>query len=97
MNEDIAAPNFPGAGNASDLPGSSLVSPPKATVPPLVEQIPERTAGRALAVLAVGGLLAQLLFYGELLGINFPIWVAFVLAVAVIVRRPSARIDRFDA
>ena len=97
MNEDMTAPTFPVAGNASDLPGRAAFDPPRPAALPLVERLPERTASRALIVLAVGGLLAQLLFYGQLLGINFPIWVAFVLGAALIVRRPSARIDRFDA
>ena len=97
MNDDMTAATFPVAGNASDLPGSSVLGPPTAIVPPLVERLPDRTAGRALAVIAVGGLIAQLLFYGELLGINFPIWVAFVFLAAIIVRRPGARIDRLDS
>ncbi|HEY5520557.1 MAG TPA: DUF4173 domain-containing protein [Candidatus Limnocylindrales bacterium] len=97
MNDDVTGTTFPVAGNASDLPGRSVAGRPQATVPPLVEQLPGRTAGRALAALAVGGLIAQLLFYGELLGINFPIWVAFVLGAAVVARRPSARNDRLDA
>ena len=96
MNNDSAATAFPAAGNASDLPGLSRIEPPTVTVPPLVERLPDRMAGRALAVIAVGGLLAQLLFYGELLGINFPLWVAFVLLAAIVVRRPGARIDRVD-
>ena len=97
MNEDMTATTFPVAGNASDLPGRAALEPPRPAALPLVERLPERTASRALVVLALGGLLAQLLFYGQLLGINFPIWVAFVLGAALIVRRPTARIDRFDA
>ena len=97
MNEDMTAPTFPAAGNASDLPGRAAIEPVRLAAPPLVERLPERSASRALVVLALGGLLAQLLFFGQLLGINFPIWVAFVLAAALIVRRPSARIDRLDA
>ena len=97
MNDDMTAPIFPVAGNASDLPGRAAIEPVRPAAPPLVERLPERTASRALMVVALGGLLAQLLFYGQLLGINFPIWVAFVLGAALIVRRPSARIDRFDA
>jgi hypothetical protein len=95
MTNDTTLP-FPPAGHASDLPGH--VSPRVAytMAPPLVERLPDGTAGRALAIVGVGGVVAQLLFYGQFLGINVPIWVALVLGAALIVRRPGARIDRAD-
>ncbi len=82
-------------GHASDLPGR-VHGVTFTHAAPLLERLPDRLAGRALVLVAIGGLVAQLLFYGQQPGVNFPIWVAFVLGVAVAVRRPDATIDRPD-
>jgi hypothetical protein len=70
--------------------------PPAAAAPPIVEPLPERKAARAVAASVAAGFLAQLLFVGQLPGINFPIWIAVVLAAASLLRRRGARIDRYD-
>jgi len=88
--------SFPPAGHPGDLPASPVGRVPYTMAPPFVERLPDRIAGRALVLLAIGGLLAQLLFYGQSVGINFPLWVAFVIGAAIVVRRPSARLDRLD-
>jgi hypothetical protein len=43
-----------------------------------------------------GGILGQLLFFGELPGINVSIWVVAVLVTAVALRPRDARLDRLD-
>ena len=87
---------FPPPGHPGDLPGHTLPSVATTHTPPLVEPLPNRTAGRALVIVAIGGLVAQVLFYGQFLGVNFPIWVAVVLGAGLLVRRRSADIDRYD-
>jgi hypothetical protein len=72
-------------------------TPTWAPAEPLVQPIPERTASRALVVAIAAGFLAQLLFVGQLLGVNFPIWIAVVLAAAWLLRPRSATFDRLDA
>jgi hypothetical protein len=63
---------------------------------PLVEHLPEAIAGRALLAAIAAGVLAQLLFVFQMLGLNFPIWIGVVLAAAWRYRPPSARLDRLD-
>jgi hypothetical protein len=63
---------------------------------PLVERLPETRAGRALLAAIGAGVLAQLLFAFQMLGLNFPIWIAVVLAAAWRFRPSTARIDRLD-
>ena len=78
MNDDMTAPIFPVAGNASDLPGRAAIEPVRPAAPPLVERLPERTASRALMVVALGGLLAQLLFTPLLA--CWTVWVAIAIS-----------------
>jgi hypothetical protein len=72
-------------------------TPTWAPAEPLVQPIPERTASRALVVAIAAGFLAQLLFVGQLLGVNFPIWIAVVLAAGWLFRPRSATFDWLDA
>src|SRR5204862_151791 len=51
---------------------------------PLIRPISDRAAVRVLGGALAAGAVAQLLFFGELPGINFPIWVAVVLVAAVV-------------
>jgi Domain of unknown function (DUF4173) len=76
-------------------------APPWAAQPwpaaqPLVDRLPEAIAGRALVAAVAAGVLAQLLFAFQMLGINFPIWIAVVLVAAWRFRPPTARLDRLD-
>ena len=64
---------------------------------PLVQPIPERTAARVVVLAIAAGFLAQLLFVGQLLGVNFPIWITAVLAGAWFLRPRTATFDRLDA
>jgi hypothetical protein len=64
---------------------------------PLVQPIPERTAARALVLAIAAGFLAQLLFVDQLLGVNFPIWIAVVLAAGWFLRPRAATFDALDA
>ncbi len=59
---------------------------------PLVQPIPERTAGRAVVLAIAAGFLGQLLFVDQLLGVNFPIWIAVVLAAAWFLRPANRHI-----
>lgn len=72
-------------------------TPTWAGAEPLVQPIPERTASRALVLAIAAGFLAQLLFVGQLLGVNFPIWIGLVLAAGWLLRPRSATFDRLDA
>jgi hypothetical protein len=63
---------------------------------PLVERLPETLAGRALLAAIGAGVLAELLFAFQMLGLNFPIWIAVVLGAAWRFRPALARIDRLD-
>ena len=53
-------------------------------------------AASLLLIALAAGALAQLLFFGELPGINFPIWVALVLSAAVTLRPAEVRMARID-
>lgn len=90
----------------TDLPAGSWPYPPYGAQPttwvpsppptPFVDDIPDRTAARAVIASIAAGLLAQLLFVAQPAGINFPIWVAVVIAAAFALRRSDARLDRAD-
>src|SRR4051812_1893520 len=64
---------------------------------PLVQPMPERTAAKAVLLAVAAGILAQLLFVDQLLGINFPIWISVVLVAAWFLRPRTADFDRLDA
>ena len=64
---------------------------------PLVQALPEVTASRALIAAIAAGVLAQLLFGFQMLGLNFPIWIAVVLAAGWRFRPRAAVFDRLDA
>lgn len=64
---------------------------------PLVRPLPRATASRALVAAIAAGVLAQLLFGFQMLGLNVPIWIAVVLAAAWRFRPRGARFDRLDA
>lgn len=70
------------------------VPPPPAV--PFVEPIPDRTAARAIVAATAAGILAQLLFVHQAPGINFLLWAAVVMGAAYTLRRPDARLDRYD-
>jgi hypothetical protein len=61
-----------------------------------VRAIPRRVAAWALLAATGAGILAQLLFFGQLPGINFVIWVAAVLLAAAALRPADSTADRFD-
>ncbi len=81
-------------------PGEALAAwlqePAQAGPAAWVRPIPERTATRMLLAASAAGLLGQLLFFGQLPGVNFLIWVILVLGVAVALRPADARTDRPD-
>ncbi len=91
MTHDVSMPIAP-SGAAQPTSTPPAWSPPR----PIVESIPERIAAPALLAALVGGLLAQLLFFGQFLGLNVPLWIAFVLGAAFVLRRPDAHLDRLD-
>ena len=64
---------------------------------PLAQALPQATASRALIAAIAAGLLGQLLFGFQMLGLNVPIWIAVVLAAAWRFRPRTARFDRLDA
>ena len=85
-----------------------LPPPPMDQAPPWATTTwapPNRSSSRspsgrrhgALLVAVAAGFLAQLLFVGQLLGVNFPIWIAVVLAAGWFLRPRSATFDRLDA
>jgi hypothetical protein len=63
---------------------------------PLVVSLPESAAARLLILGVAAGLLGQLLFVLQLPGINYPLWVALVLACAYLLHRPGAVLARND-
>jgi hypothetical protein len=63
---------------------------------PLVERATPTRAARIVLVGLAAGFLAQLLFMGQLPGINWVVWIAVVLAGAFVTRRPVAKLDRAD-
>lgn len=63
---------------------------------PLVRPLPPAVAVRALTAALAAGVLAQLLFSFQMLGLNVPIWIAVVLAAAWRFRPPAAKFDRLD-
>jgi hypothetical protein len=81
-------------------PGEALTTwlqqPAQAELPAWHRLIPQTVTPRATVAAAAAGFLGQLLFFGQLPGINFVIWVAAVLVAAVATRPPDARIDRLD-
>ncbi|MEO8626003.1 MAG: DUF4173 domain-containing protein [Candidatus Limnocylindrales bacterium] len=71
-------------------------APPPAPAVPFVQRLTDRLAARAIVISLFAGFLAQLLLFSQRPGVNWPIWIAAVIAAAVITRRPAARIDRAD-
>jgi hypothetical protein len=64
---------------------------------PLLQRLPDRLAARVVVVGLAAGFLAQLLFIGQLAGINWVLWVAAVIAAARVTRRPGTKLARADA
>ena len=64
--------------------------------PPLVDRLPDRLAARALVAAIAAGFFAQLLFAFQMLGVNFPIWIAVVLAAAWRFRPKTTKFDPLD-
>ena len=64
---------------------------------PLVRPLPLPIASRALLAAIAAGLLGQVLFAFQLLGLNFPLWIAVVLAAAWRFRPRDTRFDLLDA
>jgi uncharacterized protein DUF4153 len=60
------------------------------------EPLDVRVAVRLLAAAVAVGLAGQLLFYGQRMGLNVLLGGAALLAAARLVRRPEARMDRWD-
>jgi hypothetical protein len=82
-------------------PQSVEQAPPWAAAPwtppePLVQRLPDSIAARALLGAVAAGVLAQLLFAFQMLGLNFPIWIAVVLAAAWRYRPREVPFDRLD-
>jgi len=63
---------------------------------PFVRRLPESLAARALVGAVAAGVLAQLLFAFQLLGVNFPIWISVVLAAGWRYRPRDTPFDRLD-
>jgi hypothetical protein len=71
-------------------------SPAAASGVPLIRWPSASAAARIIVASLAAGVLAQLLFVGEVGGINVTIWVLAVLGGAFALRPVSARIDRAD-
>jgi hypothetical protein len=69
---------------------------PPVSGPPIVDALPDRTAARMIVATVAAGVLAQLLFAFQLLGVNFPLWIAVVLAAAWQFRPRTSKFDRLD-
>jgi hypothetical protein len=59
--------------------------------------VDQQSARRLVAAALVIGLLAQTLLFRTALGLNLVLLVAALVACALILRRPAARLDRLDA
>jgi hypothetical protein len=92
------------AGSAADQPAGGppawpswpLTAAPPAPLPPLVRPVAAQVALWALLAALGAGVLAQLLFFNQLPGINYSIWVIAVLAAALVFRPAGAPFDRLD-
>jgi Domain of unknown function (DUF4173) len=60
------------------------------------EPLDARLAARLLGAAVAVGLAGQLLFYGQRMGVNVFLGSAMLLVAARLVRRPEARLDRWD-
>jgi hypothetical protein len=70
--------------------------PAEQSLQPLPEPVTDAAALQLLLVAIVGGLVAQGLFFGEVLGINLVIWAGFVLFAAFATRKRDVAMDRAD-
>lgn len=93
MTQDASTPAYQSPIVASQP--TSQGGPPSYGIP-FVEAIPDRTAARGIISAAAAGILAQLLFVHQAPGVNFLFWAAVVLGAAFGLRRPDARLDRYD-
>ncbi|MEP7359938.1 MAG: DUF4173 domain-containing protein [Chloroflexota bacterium] len=57
----------------------------------------DRLAGRVVLVGLAAGFLAQVLFFHQSPGINWPIWICAVIGATLVARRSTAKLDRADA
>ncbi|CAN5718227.1 DUF4173 domain-containing protein [soil metagenome] len=84
----------------TDLPIQPTVHAPVEAAPTtdasLLDRLSDSRAARIILVAAGAGLVAQVLFVGQALGINFGLWVSLVLLGALATRRPGVRIDPLD-
>ena len=58
--------------------------------------MPDRLAARVIVIGVGAGLVGQLLFFGQLVGVNWVIWIAAVIGASFVVRRSDVRLDRGD-
>lgn len=96
MTQDPSIPFPPTVPTLQPPPAPTQATPAWIVLPPFVEPIPERTAARVIVAAIAAGILGQMLFIGQQAGANVLIWVALVLAAAWSLRRPGARMDRYD-
>jgi hypothetical protein len=90
FDEVTARPTTPWS--AGTLPPAAPPIPAR----PLIEPIADTTALRLLLTAVAGGLVAQVLFVSQGLGLNVGLWSALVLGAAVFVRWREAALDRMD-
>lgn len=79
-------------------PPPPAFAPPFTWTPPpaLLDRLTDRIAGRAILSSIGAGMLAQLLFFLQAPGINWPIWIAVVIGAAWTLRPAGAHLDRYD-